>query len=286
MTQSAETLLRGVVDYAGLFPPARLDLSDAAARYDRYRHGAESWMLGGFVMSSTCLRELGAAEFRLPAAKTFPVSVVISSPPQDPALLPTILDGAYASVEFAPVPAASIGPLAAVLPRDAKVFFEVVPDAGLDQHLDAIASHGRLAKIRTGGVTPDAFPSPSSVYRFLRSCADRTLGCKATAGLHHALTGRYPLTYETGSATAEMYGFLNLCVGAALVHAGAGEDAFAAVLLESSPTAFRFDDDAVVWRGDRIPTDEIAATRRDLFHAFGSCSFEEPVDDLKRLRIL
>ena len=189
-------------------------------------------------------------------------------------------------MEIAPVPAASIGPLSAALPRDVKVFFEVVPDAGLDLRLDAVASHGRLAKIRTGGVTPDAFPSPSAVYRFLRSCADRKLGCKATAGLHHALSGRYPLTYDAGSATTPMYGFLNVCVAAALVHAGAGEDAFAEVLRESSPTAFRFDDDAVVWRGDRIPTEDLAATRRDLFHAFGSCSFEEPVDDLRRLRIL
>jgi hypothetical protein len=209
----------------------------------------------------------------------------MSAPVPDPALVPAAFD-AFESVEIPPVPLTRIGPLADAFSIDTKVFFEVVPDAGLERHLDAIASHRRLAKIRTGGLTPDAFPSSSALSHFLRACVDRSVGCKATAGLHHALTGEHPLTYEADSPSGPMFGFLNVALAAALLRAGAEDDDLARLLAESSPAAFQFDDEGVAWRGRRVSTDDISATRREFFLAFGSCSFAEPVDDLKRLQIL
>jgi hypothetical protein len=189
-----------------------------------------------------------------------------------------------AGIEFRPVAPHQIGTLAAAVPDAVEAYFEVPPDADLDRRLDAVAACGRSAKIRTGGVTPDAFPSASAVYRFLRACADRGVAAKATAGLHHALTGRYPLTYEAKSPSAPMFGFLNVCAAAALVHTGITEEDVLPVLGESSPGAFRFDETGMAWRGHCISIRDLAGTRQTLFRSFGTCSLNEPIDDLKRIR--
>ncbi|MBI1786303.1 MAG: hypothetical protein HYR60_01975 [Acidobacteria bacterium] len=45
-------LLRGLIDYAGLFPPAALSMQAAVQNYGRYRQEAHAWMLGRFVVPS------------------------------------------------------------------------------------------------------------------------------------------------------------------------------------------------------------------------------------------
>ena len=83
-----------------------------------------------------------------------------------------------------------------------------------------------------------------------------------------------------------MFGFLGLAAAAALVHAARPREAVLAVLGESSPDAFAFDEDGMEWRGQRISTDDLRATRQVLFRSFGSCSLREPIDELKRMQIL
>ena len=55
---SLRALLAGVVDYAGLFPPAGLALDLALTHYVRYRQGPGGWMLGRFVCPAARLPEL------------------------------------------------------------------------------------------------------------------------------------------------------------------------------------------------------------------------------------
>jgi hypothetical protein len=43
-------LLTGLIDYAGLFPPAKLSLDQAIRNYAAYRQCPERWMLGKFVI--------------------------------------------------------------------------------------------------------------------------------------------------------------------------------------------------------------------------------------------
>jgi hypothetical protein len=278
--RSADTLFRGVLDYAGMFPPASLAIGDAMATYARYRASAEAWMLGTFVISADRLAEFDPA--------IGPVSIVMNAATAAD-VEPTLRTGRrvrIAAIEFRPVAPDDVSALAAEVPGNIQAYFEVAPDASLERGLDAVAASGGSAKIRTGGLMPDAFPPASAIYRFMRACADRGLCAKATAGLHHALTGRYPLTYEATSATASMYGFLNVCTAAALVHAGMTEEEVLPVLAESSPAAFRFDDEDVGWRDYSIPTSDLAATRQTLFRSFGSCSLQEPIEELKRMRAI
>ena len=145
---------------------------------------------------------------------------------------------------------------------------------------------GARAKIRTGGVTADLFPSPEALADFLLQCAQRKLAFKATAGLHHAVRGVYKLTYEPDSACATMHGFLNVLLAACLAWYGGSRAQVRATLEETHAAAFRFDDAGVAWHGHRLSNAQLAAAREEFIVSFGSCSFEEPLQELRKLELL
>src|SRR5205809_4623216 len=58
MNASLRALLSGLIDYAGLFPPAGLPLDQAIRNYARYRHESDAWMLGRFVIPANRLAEV------------------------------------------------------------------------------------------------------------------------------------------------------------------------------------------------------------------------------------
>ncbi len=57
MNQSFQHFMNGLVDYAGLFPPARLDMSSAVENYALYRSETLAWMLGRFICPAARLAE-------------------------------------------------------------------------------------------------------------------------------------------------------------------------------------------------------------------------------------
>ncbi len=83
-----------------------------------------------------------------------------------------------------------------------------------------------------------------------------------------------------------MFGFLNVFVAAVLARKGLSADQLTLVLMEELPSAFRFNETALSWSGHTASIGEIAAARRDFAISFGSCSFDEPVADLKTLNLL
>jgi hypothetical protein len=145
----------------------------------------------------------------------------------------------------------------------------------------AIAGACGRAKARTGGVTPDAFPEPATLLRFLRAVTAARVPFKLTAGLHHPLRAEYRLTYAPDSPRGTMYGFLNVFLTAAFLRAGLPDAEAVKLLGERSAGAFRFMPDAIEWRGHRVDRATIAATRTEGIGGFGSCSFTEPVGELR-----
>jgi hypothetical protein len=240
--KSLHVLLENLIDYAGLFPPAALSMQDAVRNYARYRDGEYAWALGKFIVPAARTKEV---------PEEFPLSI-----------LGTDEVKAVSEEEIAEFPPG--------------VYVEIA-DIAL---LDAIKKHGQKAKIRTGGITPDAFPAIGNVAEFLRACKAKGVAFKATAGLHHPLRCVKPLTYEPNAPTGTMHGFLNVFLAAAMI------DHADEILAERDARAFQFDDDSASWRGHRVSTEELRTMRRDFATSFGSCSFEEPINDLKELRWL
>ena len=143
--------------------------------------------------------------------------------------------------------------------------------------LPELKKRGLRAKIRTGGLTEDAFPSTQAIANFLRACKRARVAFKATAGLHHPLRCVKPLTYEPNAPTGKMHGFVNVFLAAAMTEHAVG------ILAEEDASAFAFEDEAASWRGNRVSTEDIQTMRRTFALSFGSCSFEEPIGDLKEL---
>ncbi|MGH7519378.1 MAG: hypothetical protein ACREOC_18240 [Gemmatimonadales bacterium] len=296
--RSLHTLLAAIIDYAGLFPPARLDMGPAVAEYAAHRAGAYRWALGRFVAPAARLEELGrAAEPCFPSAgDPWRVSALLG--PDLPADLAAI--GRFNEAHRGPGTGGAVVDtveLKAAIPDAIAAALDVV-GPGFDVYVElpvhrdpaeligVLAQRGARAKIRTGGVTPDAFPTSADLLRFIRSSVNARVPFKATAGLHHPLCGRYALTYAPDSPRAPMYGFLNLFLAAAFVAGGMTDDDARALLAETSAGAFRFSAGAVEWRGRSLGEPELARARREVATSFGSCSFREPIADLQSLGLL
>lgn len=254
LRHSVRALLDSLIDYAGLFPPASLPIEQAIRRYDEYRHSDFAWALGRFVVPAARMKEVPA---------DFPLSVIAESADSIP--------DAYV-VE---VKAKNAEEIDLIRQQAAKqVIYIEVGDIDL---IEIIGHYGFRAKIRTGGVTADAFPAIQHVARFIRECRQKNVPFKATAGLHHPIRCAKPFTYEFDSPIGTMHGFMNVFLAAAMP--GAAEQ----ILAEENPRAFGFDDGGVWFRDLRVTTEEIQRVRSQSAISFGSCSFEEPIADLKEL---
>jgi hypothetical protein len=285
--------LADFIDYAGLFPPAALDLQTTVANHDRYACSSEGWMLGRLVVPLSRLDEVAAVLARSPAPeRNWQIAALAGAgdgiesalaaigrfraSPGTAGVTVSALETVPPGVDAVPTQAGDLVTL--------ERFVEVPLDATRDTWLDALTGVGCNAKVRTGGLTADRFPSPASLASLLAACAHRGLPLKATAGLHHAMHGAYRLTYESGSPTGLMHGFLNLLVAALILRTAAGTTADARRALEvRDPREFTLGEDAISWEGRAFTATACADTRTHLLRSVGSCSFDEPVADLRGL---
>jgi len=291
---SLRALLSRIIDYAGLFPPAGLDMSTAVANYARYLAGPDRWMLGRFVVPATRLQELEQAKAAIaPGSSAWQLSVLRGSEAADTRLLSEFAERVARSssvaiadaVELRVTDASSIARLMRQVPDGVTTYFELPLDGELGALVAAVGAAGGRAKIRTGGVTADSLPPARAVAGFIRACVDRDVRFKATAGLHHPLRADYALTYAPDSPRGTMHGFLNVFLATALARAGASESALVALLEESDLEAFRVSSGAITWHDHRLDERALLAAREQAV-SFGSCSFEEPVADLRSLGLL
>jgi hypothetical protein len=148
--------------------------------------------------------------------------------------------------------------------------------------LRLVARHRLRAKVRTGGLAPDAFPDPASLVAFVESARDVGVPFKATAGLHHAIRGAHPLSDQLGAPSATMHGFVNLMLAAVAVGERLPTTTATALLTRTDADALVFDDAQVRWGDVTLSTDAIGRMREAQCVSFGSCSFREPADEYRR----
>jgi hypothetical protein len=282
-------LLSGSIDYAGLFPPAGLDLATALANYRAYRGSADAWALGRFVVPAARLNELEGLllDGNVTVAERLPLTVLLGTAGADEVTAIEHFNarsgehgGRVESVEVKTASDNAVRAVLAVLPVEWNRYLEISLDSASDPVLEALVAGRAFAKIRTGGVTPDAFPEVDQLVHFLQAAARRRLAFKATAGLHHPLRGCYRLSYAEAAPQGVMYGFLNLFLAATLAWGGAPAVQLRAALLEDDPAALRLDPEVLQWRELRIGATALAQLRENFCHSFGSCSFREPLDQL------
>ncbi len=271
MIDSQRALLAGAIDYAGLFPPASLDMAQAAGNYRRYLASEDRWALNRFICPVGRLQELAIARghggdpWRIAAAGS-------GEPYEEAAAIARFNQDYYGRLRVeaieAKTPDAHAVATRVAAHRGLECFCELNPAAPeFRSTAEAVQRAGVHAKLRTGGVVAEAIPSLELVLHFLTTCHDLGISFKATAGLHHPFCGSYPLTYEPDAQQALMYGFLNLALAATALASGADPSRAAELLAAADPWSLT---------PDPWPLSSIEAGRH-FFLGFGSCSFEEPL---------
>jgi hypothetical protein len=300
LVTTGRALLSGLIDYAGLFPPASLDMPEAIAEFREARTGPNGWIVHRFLCPAGRLEELAGhvASSMVSGEQFWSVGLIVDGP-----LGPSIASGQAFEAEMAPGASLSaievklapivsamgdvtgvtaveaIADAAATLGEATLSYIEVGidddPAADIAAIAEVAATGRRVAgKVRCGGVTASAVPSSQALARVLLAAAGHSLAMKATAGLHH------PVRRYDGGLGTEMHGFLNLAVAQHLAATGAGQADVVAALEETDATAFRFGTATLTWRDHRIGARAIQEQRAGGLHGFGSCSFEEPIEDL------
>ena len=295
ISPAVRALVTGLVDYAGLFPPAQLGMAEAMRNYAEYLAGPHAWILGRFVVPVARLPEFDAVSGELlpkgEGSEPWKISALAGDDLAADAQLALKFncrhwEGSeigHAVIDTIEVRASAPldpGAIRAAVPDFFTLYFEIPVDTHPGAMLDSVHLAGARAKIRLGGVTPEAFPSPDDVVAFMNSCRERAIAFKATAGLHHLIRSDYPLTYERGGPRSTMYGFLNVFLAAVAMFSGGNSHEALAILLEDDLSAFQFDGTGISWGGRRLASADIAHAR-EFATSFGSCSFREPADELR-----
>ena len=327
MVPSLQALLAGLIDYAGLFPPAQLPLGEALANYARYRRDPEGWILGRFLCPAARLAELPTPDDELFHAGP---PWIISALGRGGATTTDFLDNLKLDLEAidafhdrqeertivdvfeVKLPAeVSHGPrqeaARALLHAAQEVIYETQrpmlraifyeATAGTDSReamaalISALAEDNTLGghgehwinglKLRCGGLPgPAPYPSVEQAAFTLTLCRDAGVPLKATAGLHHPL----PSADATGK---RQHGFLNLFAAGVLAYARRIDEAqVPQILREVDARRFAFEDAGLRWGDLAATVEEIRNAREKAALSFGSCSFAEPLADLRVLGLL
>lgn len=332
MNPALRAFLGGIIDYAGLFPPAQLSLEKGIHNYARYRTEPESWMLGRFVVPAAKLGELasiGKELFR--GAEPFRLSVVGRSGKNEADLLSGVsadlgdirgfqLEAGFnatvdayemklpaaarTDTEIAHLVAATLG----IIRRETRhgdvitseevegdedfenwsyqstAFFEppTIELVQLNALPRVLAKNQRSGfKLRTGGLEAAAFPSVEQVARTLAACKSAGIPFKATAGLHH------PIRRFDRSVQTKMHGFLNVFGAGCLAFANElSEATLQEIIADEDVRHFSIDEDGLRWKNLRAAPRDIANARQTFVTSFGSCSFDEPREDLRAMKWL
>ena len=310
---SFQTFMSQVLDYAGMYPPANLPLEEAFKNFIAYQSDPNAWMLSRFVIPAKRLSELPPFDEKISFT-----TLGRSGRDMDEFLSNVNLDIADIRAFGDSCKAATVDMYEVALPASSltdkftandivtraadalnkngiTVFFEapfaVAQDKpfgeGWEMRADKLLRALRKVKdkhvgfkLRTGGVIADAFPSTEQIAWAIVQTREAGVPLKCTAGLHH------PVRHFNTSVQTKMHGFLNVFAAAVLAFAhGLSQVEVQAILEDEIFGNFVFDETGFEWNGLRVASPEIQKAR--LFAtSFGSCSFDEPKEDLQAIKLL
>lgn len=309
---SFKALLTQAIDYAGLFPPASLPLKEAWEKYLQHREEPESWMLSHFVCPLNRIPEFSALFQENPTEK---ISLVLLGRPEKTVgsflsslqsdlnlfvqqnricegklmarnLELRLPEEVHSRKEIGKFFEQTLSTLREAIPEPVATFFEVPVGPEWRQRTlatwEALGNHPEVGfKLRCGGIESAAFPSPELVAFVLSECRDRKIPLKLTQGLHH------PMRHEDPTIKTKMHGFLNLLFASALAWRNPlDEKSVQKILEEEEPGQFQFLADRIQWGEFSAEITSIEEARKKFVTSFGSCSFDEPREDLKAMGLL
>ncbi|MBE0672990.1 MAG: hypothetical protein IH588_20620 [Anaerolineales bacterium] len=309
MMSSLKNFLSQIIDYAGLYPPANLSLKDAFRNFVEYQDSPDSWMLSRFVIPARQLTHLSPLmpdsenklSFTLLGRGGKDADEFLENLKLDMADILSFRNAHTASVLDmfeAALPSSALTDAGQTLDL-AKESSDLLNKNGIAVSFESPFGEGWQSraenliralrklkdrhvgfKLRTGGVTADVFPSTEHVAWAIATVRDAGVPIKCTAGLHH------PVRHFNESVRTKMHGFLNVFGAGVLAEAkNLSQEKIQPILDDEDPKNFLFDENSFSWKDLRIATSEIVKAR--LFAtSFGSCSFDEPREDLQKLGIL
>ena len=301
---SVGALLIHSIDYAGMFPPCSLELEPALRNQAQYVRDPETWMLGAFVLPVEKFDAAAGSVSLFDRKRPLLISALGAKTKNADEFIGALEVATEQIRSFSSehVDRVSVRQLEMPLPQDVDLdlltkmgsilkslelhtFWETPVNAA-ETAIALVAEHNSTAgadpfgyKLRTGGVAADAFPASQQIARALVAAAKQRVPIKFTAGLHH------PIRQFRDEVKTKMHGFLNV-LGAAVLAAEYqwDEQQTSKMLEDENAGSFSFNGDFFAWREWKIATDQIK-TRRKLVTSFGSCSFDEPREDLRALNL-
>lgn len=313
MKKTLRKLLTRTFDYAGLFPPAKLNLTDAFQNYMEYWRSPDNWLLRRFLCLASHLDQLERIGLEYPDIDQYLDVSVVARAGKNAAELLELLDADLDGIRrFGSNPAATpkptidlklppdfdesllirildkvskaskdIGPIVAYFEAKATpdLLERVVKPLAKWRSFDDYYLYVGGYKLRCGGEEATLVPSAEQVAHAIACCRDHAgLDLKLTAGLHHPLR-----RFDPGLQT-HTHGFINILMAGLLAKSERHitEAQMVEIVRDEDAASFSFADDACGWRDQRVSLAEMADLA-PLIVAIGSCSFDEPRDDLKAL---
>lgn len=278
-------MLRALIDDAAVFPPGNAALADAVRAHRGHRSSPLTDLVGPLVVPAASLDDLVSIAATDAAAAPLDVALVGTAEelavaaPQAAATSTLLLESLETRLPAATPEAVDLAveTLRTTSENATPTALELaLPSHPLDAAwlaaADAAAARGVRVKLRTGGATAEAFPTPDTLATAIVALVERGIAFKCTAGLHHAVRAEDPATGLVH------HGFLNVLLATRASLDRADLRTVAVVLEEQSAEVLMEDAGAV--------GPEALAEARTWFTSFGSCSIDEPVHDLRSLGLL
>lgn len=311
---SLTTLMNKIVDYAGIFPPGNLPLKQAITNYRNYLEGNDVWMLRSFVLPIAKLSELEKYMDLFSTDKKLKLSLVVSKSDSaedfdgvcqvDTNKAKKFLDEYVdkVSVESLEIPLPQVNITKNMIKNvshlaerfNTQAFCEMskpLSDDWIEQMKGAMERINEFNrknpkskigyKLRTGGIKAHLFPSTEQVAYTLTESVERGIPIKFTAGLHH------PVRMYRDEVDTKMHGFLNVFMGYIFQASYKWNvEEVKEILKDEDERNFQFSNRELKWKNFNVSINEIKMIRTSLLNSFGSCSFDDPREDLRDLNMM